>query len=244
MPHLRASGETSPRTKHEWSRDELLKQERGYPLGQEYGDQIRAETIRRAAKTSTAPRESFVQVTKLSPPSRASTGPCSTSLFAKFSDLQPSPFRGAPLWFAPADQPPSYATCSEISRGRLHGCFWHRHPGCRRSSDQIRKPRGKIPARADLRGAVTAAEALCDGADLAPAASLPVRSTTDTASPSSFMRNRTDPGETNDAECGRPRRLRALIDLRHTMEGGARNGALLFDRRPTCQCTVAAGRWF
>ena len=34
---------------HEWSRDELLKQERGYPLGQEYGDQIRAETIRRAA---------------------------------------------------------------------------------------------------------------------------------------------------------------------------------------------------
>ena len=34
---------------HEWSRDELLKQERGYPLGQRQGDQIRAEIIRRAA---------------------------------------------------------------------------------------------------------------------------------------------------------------------------------------------------
>jgi hypothetical protein len=33
---------------HEWSRDQLLRQERGSPLGQEYGDQIRAEIIRRA----------------------------------------------------------------------------------------------------------------------------------------------------------------------------------------------------
>jgi len=34
---------------HEWSKDELLKGERGQPLGQIYGDQIRAEIIRRAA---------------------------------------------------------------------------------------------------------------------------------------------------------------------------------------------------
>jgi hypothetical protein len=34
---------------HEWTRDELLQKERGYPLGEEYGDHIRAEIIRRAA---------------------------------------------------------------------------------------------------------------------------------------------------------------------------------------------------
>lgn len=34
---------------HEWTRDKLLKQERDFPLGQVYGDQIRAEIIRRAA---------------------------------------------------------------------------------------------------------------------------------------------------------------------------------------------------
>jgi hypothetical protein len=33
---------------HEWTKDELLQQERGYPLGQAYGDQIRAEILRRA----------------------------------------------------------------------------------------------------------------------------------------------------------------------------------------------------
>ena len=34
---------------HEWTKDELLQKERGQPLGQIYGDQIRAEIIRRAA---------------------------------------------------------------------------------------------------------------------------------------------------------------------------------------------------
>jgi hypothetical protein len=34
---------------HEWTRDELLRKERGHPLGEEYGDHIRAEIIRRAA---------------------------------------------------------------------------------------------------------------------------------------------------------------------------------------------------
>ena len=34
---------------HEWTRDELLLKERGYPLGEVYGDQIRAEIIRRVA---------------------------------------------------------------------------------------------------------------------------------------------------------------------------------------------------
>lgn len=34
---------------HEWTRDELLRKERGYPLGEMYGDQIRAEIIRRTA---------------------------------------------------------------------------------------------------------------------------------------------------------------------------------------------------
>jgi hypothetical protein len=33
---------------HEWTKDELLLGERGQPLGQVYGDQIRAEILRRA----------------------------------------------------------------------------------------------------------------------------------------------------------------------------------------------------
>ena len=33
---------------HEWIKDELLLGERGQPLGQVYGDQIRAEILRRA----------------------------------------------------------------------------------------------------------------------------------------------------------------------------------------------------
>ena len=34
---------------HEWSRNELLRKERGYPIADEYGDEIRAEIFRRAA---------------------------------------------------------------------------------------------------------------------------------------------------------------------------------------------------
>ena len=34
---------------HKWTKDELLKMERGSPLGEVFGDQIRAEIIRRAA---------------------------------------------------------------------------------------------------------------------------------------------------------------------------------------------------
>jgi hypothetical protein len=35
---------------HEWTKDELVRKERAYPLGgEEYGDQIRAEIARRAA---------------------------------------------------------------------------------------------------------------------------------------------------------------------------------------------------
>ncbi len=33
---------------HEWTKDELLHGERGQPLGQIFGDQIRAEILRRA----------------------------------------------------------------------------------------------------------------------------------------------------------------------------------------------------
>lgn len=34
---------------HKWTKHELLQMERGYPLGEVFGDQIRAEIIRRAA---------------------------------------------------------------------------------------------------------------------------------------------------------------------------------------------------
>jgi hypothetical protein len=34
---------------HEWTTNERLREERGYPIADEYGDTIRAEIIRRAA---------------------------------------------------------------------------------------------------------------------------------------------------------------------------------------------------
>ena len=46
--HQRGNGMLE-RPVHEWTKDELLQKERGQPLGQIYGDQIRAEIIRRAA---------------------------------------------------------------------------------------------------------------------------------------------------------------------------------------------------
>jgi hypothetical protein len=41
--------EMNERPVHKWTKQELLQKERGYPLGEVYGDQIRAEIIRRAA---------------------------------------------------------------------------------------------------------------------------------------------------------------------------------------------------